>query len=95
MKYNSLISAIPSKWKQCVKKSKISCHTSPADGEIIVKLRKGNKNVLSTQCKDYYKEFVNIKCVVFLTTETRNVTLTSLLNTLFQYPQVRKPQQTL
>ena len=62
MKYNSLISAIPSKWKQCVKKSKISCHTSPADGEIIVKLRKGNKNVLSTQCKDYYKEFVNIKC---------------------------------
>ena len=45
----------------CVKKSKISCHTSPADGEIIVKLRKGNKNVLSTQCKDYYKEFVNIK----------------------------------
>ena len=44
-----------------MKKSKISCHTSPADGEIIVKLRKGNKNVLSTQCKDYYKEFVNIK----------------------------------
>ena len=62
MKYNSLISAIPSKWKQCVKKSNISCHTSPADGEIIVKLCKGNKNVLSTQCKDYYKEFVNIKC---------------------------------
>ena len=62
MKYNSLISAIPSKWKQCVKKSNISCHTSPADGEIIVKLCKGNKNVLSAQCKDYYKEFVNIKC---------------------------------
>ena len=60
MKYNSLISAITSKWKQCVKKSNISCHTSPADGEIIVKLCKGNKNVLSTQCKDYYKEFVNI-----------------------------------
>ena len=35
---------------------------SSADGEIIVKLRTGNKNVLSTQCKDYYKEFVNIKC---------------------------------
>ena len=62
MKYNSLISAIPSKWKQCVKKSNISCHAPPADGEIIVKLCKGNKNVLSTQCKDYYKEFVNIKC---------------------------------
>ena len=45
MKYNSLIFAIPSKWKQCVKKSNISCHTSPADGEIIVKLCKGNKNV--------------------------------------------------
>ena len=42
MKY-SLISAIPSKWKQCVKKSNISCHTSQADGEIIVKLCKGNK----------------------------------------------------
>ena len=61
MKYNSLISAIPSKWKQCVKNISISCHTSPADGEIIVKLSKGNKNVLSTQCKYYYKEFVNIK----------------------------------
>ena len=61
MKYNSLISAIPSKWKECVKKSKTSCHTSPADGEIIVKLRKGNKNVLSTQCKDYYKKFVIYK----------------------------------
>ena len=62
MKYNSLISAIPCKWKQCVKKSNISCHTSPADGEIIVKLCKGNKNILSTQCKNYYKEIVNIKC---------------------------------
>ena len=61
MKYNSLISAIPSKWKQCVKKSNISCHKSPADGEIIVKLCRGKINVLSTQCKDYYKEFVNIK----------------------------------
>ena len=29
---------------------------------MVVKLCKGNKNVLSTQCKDYYKEFVNIKC---------------------------------
>ena len=37
-------------------------YTSPADGEIIVQLCKGNKNVLSTQCKYYYKEFVNIKC---------------------------------
>ena len=45
-----------------MKKSNISCHTSPADGEIIVKLCKGNKNILSTHCKDYYKEFVNIKC---------------------------------
>ena len=44
-----------------MKKSKIPCHTSPADEEIIVKLRKGNTNVLSTQCKDYYKEFVDIK----------------------------------
>ena len=34
----------------------------PADGETIVKLCKGTKNVLSTQCNDYYKEFVNIKC---------------------------------
>ena len=32
MKYNSLISAIPSKWKQCVKKSNISCHTSQQMG---------------------------------------------------------------
>ena len=62
MKYNSLISAIPSKWRQCVRGSEVSCHASLADGEIIVRLRKGNKNVLSTQCKDYYKEFVNIKC---------------------------------
>ena len=58
MKYNSIISPIPSKCNQCVKKSTISCHTSPADGEIIVKLCKGHKDVLSIQCKDYYKEFV-------------------------------------
>ena len=58
MKHNSLILAIPSKWKQCVKNSTISCHASPVDWEIIVKLCKGTKNVLSIQCKDYYKEFV-------------------------------------
>ena len=43
MKYNSLISAILSKWKQCVKNSTMSCHTSQADGKIIVKLCKGYK----------------------------------------------------
>ena len=60
MKYNGLISAIPSKWKRCVKNSTISYHTSPADGEIIVKLCYCHKNVLSIQCKDYNKEFVYI-----------------------------------
>ena len=30
-------------------------------GEIIVQLCKGHKNVLSIQCKDYYKEFVSLK----------------------------------
>ena len=58
MKYNYSIFAIPSKWKQCVKNSTLSCHTSPVDGEIIVKFCKGHKSLLSIQCKDYYKEFV-------------------------------------
>ena len=41
--------------------STLSCHTSPVDGEINVKLCKGHKLVLSIQCKAYYKEFVYIK----------------------------------
>ena len=44
----------------CEKEQHIMSYV-PVDGEIIVKLCKGDKNVLSTQCKDYYKEFVNIK----------------------------------
>ena len=61
MKYNSLISAIPSKWKKCIRESKLVSHTAPVDGEITLKFGNGNKNVLCIQCKDYYKEFVRIK----------------------------------
>ena len=53
MKYNSLISAIPSKWKKCIRESKLVSHTAPVDGEITLKFGNGNKNVLCIQCKDY------------------------------------------
>ena len=56
-----MISAIPSKWKKCIRESKLVSHTTPVDGEITLKFGNGSKNVLCIQCKDYYKEFVRIK----------------------------------
>ena len=64
MKYNSLISAIPLTWKFGGGRGggKLISHTSPVDGEIILKFVNGYKNVLTIQYKDYYKVFACIKC---------------------------------
>ena len=43
MKYSSLISAIPSKWKKCVRESKLISHTSPVDLEITLMFGNSNK----------------------------------------------------
>ena len=43
-----------------MRESKFVCHTSPVDGKNTLKFGNGCKNVLSIQCKDYYKEFVRI-----------------------------------
>ena len=60
MKYNSLTSAFPSKWKKCVREQLVT-HTSPVDAEITLKFSNGYKNVLCIQCKDYNEEFLHIK----------------------------------
>ena len=49
MKYNSLLSAISSKWIKCARESKLVIHTSPVDGEITLKFGYGYTNVVCIQ----------------------------------------------
>ena len=68
--------------------SELFCHTSPVDGEITLKFGNGYLNVMSIQCKDYYREFVCIRyerpTAVYKWEEKYLIILLSLIGRTFQ-----------
>ena len=58
MEYNSLISAIPTKWKKILKEGN-NCIDNVVSCEVKVKILDQYKNIVQLNTKDYYKAIID------------------------------------